>query len=395
MKVLVVTPRSPFQGKGADEQDRLSGIRRFVAQGWEVEVVTKTLESDIECIEKAKKNMGINIIGIPYKSRRDWPTLLKRVLNPHYWDGAAYEYFDEEIQRAVKSSINSFNPDVVWFDYTYLWPLYKLAKKAHKPIITRSINFEPTHFLDEDGWNPINILRSIPKFYSELRACWESDLVFSITPKERKIYQKLGARVVNLPLRGLPAKVSGLPKLIVSGPELHLGFAASTYNVAHNLKALMFLIKEVLPKLGIKYKLSFTGGKLPTRVEEDLPPNTCYLGFVPSIEDFWKSVDIAAMPSLFGSGMQQKIFEPLTMGVPTVASPRAIADYPFKDKIHYRAAVKSGEFATAIEELGSDIVERRRLSEESRTLALELFSQRQIDEIVGDGIKLVLHEKNN
>jgi len=39
-----------------------------------------------------------------------------------------------------------------------LWPLYKIVKNSHTPIITRSINFEPLHFLEEDGYSFLNIL---------------------------------------------------------------------------------------------------------------------------------------------------------------------------------------------------------------------------------------------
>jgi hypothetical protein len=40
-KVLIITPRSPFQGRGADEQDRLEGVGWFMRNGFEVRVITK------------------------------------------------------------------------------------------------------------------------------------------------------------------------------------------------------------------------------------------------------------------------------------------------------------------------------------------------------------------
>ncbi len=112
-------------------------------------------------------------------------------MNIGYWDGAAFEYADPEIKAIFSRELDEFKPDAVWFDYTYLWPLYKIAKKNKIPIYTRSINFEPMHFLDEDGHSWWNYLKSIPKFVSEYLTTRMSDKIFAITPKEAEIYNYL------------------------------------------------------------------------------------------------------------------------------------------------------------------------------------------------------------
>lgn len=394
-KILIITPRSPFEGKGADEQDRLSGIRWFIEHSWDVRVITKVLPTDVEYVERTRKDLGINITAVSYKSKRDFKTILKRLLNPMYWDGAAYEYFDEEVQKAAMKEADEFHPDIVWFDYTYLWPLYPIFKKRGIPIITRSINFEPSHFLDEDGRNPVNFLRALPKLYSEWRSSRDSNLVLAITPSEEKKYLKLGAKVLTLPLRGLPHKLTQQEKKIAKTEEVAIGFTASNYNVHHNLAALKFLLREVLPRLKVKFKFRFTGAKLPKDMEENLPSRAFYLGFVPNLDEFWGKIDIAVMPSLFGSGMQQKIFEPLAKGVPTVTSHRAIAGYLFKEGIHYMGATTSNEFVDAIYNLSSDLEKRKALSKHARELSCELFSKKKIDQIIEEGIKIALNEKAN
>lgn len=386
MKVLIITPRSPFQGKGADEQDRLSGIRWFIDNSWEVRVVTKTLDSDLPTIFMSEKELGISITPVSYKSKKDPKTLIKRLLNPFYWDGAAYEYFDREIQDHVRRELAGFQPDLVWFDYTYLWPLYPLVRKMRVPIVTRSINFEPVHFLDEDGWGFVNIIRSLPKFVGEMLVSRWSNVLFSITPKELKIYSMLRAHAINLPLRGLPQKFEVLSRNIDKHKQINLGFTASSYNVKHNLGALKFLLDKVLPQISVDFRLYITGSKLPEDIKKNLPERVSYLGFTPSLEEFWEGVDIAIMPSLFGSGMQQKVFEPLVRGVPTVTSARAIAGYPFIDGVHFVSAYSAEDFAQAINDLANNIEKRKYISHNSSELSSQLFSQDRLDSIIREGL---------
>ncbi len=379
-KILIVTPRSPFQGRGADEQDRLEGIKWFIKNGFEVRVITKVLPSDLEHIEQARKELGIKITPVSYKfvGRKN---MWKRLVNPKYWDGAAYEYFDTEIQEVLRREVEEFDPEIGWFDYTYLWPLYHLVKKAK--IITRSINFEPTHFLDEDGWTPLNLLRAVPKLLSEIISLHKSNWLFAITPKEEQVYKKLWSKSVStLPLRDLPSRLEAKREYRDTS-VLKLGYMSSTYSVSHNIDALLFLIQKVLPLLSKevseRVEVHITGNRLPDSIREMLPQNVIYDGFVPSSVDFWTSMDIAVVPSLFGSGMQQKIFEPLALGVPTITSSRGLAGYLFIDGESVVCASSAKEFAQAIEELATDSNKRRSLGEKARGVSLGLFDRNLLD----------------
>jgi glycosyltransferase involved in cell wall biosynthesis len=390
-RILIVTPRSPFEGRGADEQDRLSGIKWFIENGYEVRVITKTLDNDIPYLNRVASELSIKIYRISYKFRGK-KDFLKRLFNPNYWDGAAYEYFDSEIQRKLAEQVSEFNPDIVWFDYTYLWPLYKIAKKGGAKIITRSINFEPEHFLDEDGRMPWNYLRAIPKYMSELRSLRNSDFFFAITLKEEKIYKKMAhTPVFTLPLRALP-KMIGKQRVPRSDGYFHIGFMASNYNVHHNLEALLFLTRDILPLFPSEIKdnllVHVTGNKLPKKIQEQLPKGVVYDGFVPSSSDFWLSMDIAVVPSVFGAGMQQKIFEPLTLGVPTITSKRGLAGYPFECGKSVLCAETSKGFVDAIVRLARDSEFRSRLGEEAKKVAATIFSKESLDRIIEKAVEI-------
>jgi glycosyltransferase involved in cell wall biosynthesis len=391
-KILITTPRTPFLGRGADEQDRLSGIQWFIDHGYEVRVITKVTEHDSLHIDEAKKKLGITIIPILYRfaSRKNTfekiKTLVQRLLWPPYWDGASYEYFDPAIQDEYKRQLEDFKPDIAWFDYSYLWPLYRFAQAKKLPIVTRSINMEPIHFLDEDGGGIINSIRSLPKWVSEYIVSKKSDIVFAITPKEEKIYTKLGAHAVTLPLRGLPKVFEEKTIQDVKGRSIHIGFTASTYNVAHNLEALQFILKQVLPLLHNKerkYVFHFTGLKLPESILKTIDgTNVIYEGFVPSMKEFWKNMDIAIIPSLFGAGMQQKVFEPITLGVPTVTSERAISGYGFVGGEDLLFAKSADDFARCVTFFAQDLEKMKQISKSATRTSRKLFSKENIDSIL-------------
>lgn len=386
-KILIVTPRSPFEGRGADEQDRLSGIEWFIKKGFQVRVITKTFGRDVHPLEESAKKLGIKVIPVSYKfGKKNIRTIIKRLSNPLYWDGAAYEYFDPEIQIVLKEELAEFKPDFVWFDYTYLWPLYDLVNQCGTKIITRSINFEPTHFLDEDGRAPWNYLRALPKYMSEWKSFRKSNYFLAITPKEERMYRKFGnIPVATLPLRSLPARIGKTRRGVQDG-KIHIGFMSSTYTVHHNLEALRFMIKDVLPLIDKethdKIQLHVTGNKLPEDVKKNLPGPVIYEGFVPSSIEFWLSMDIALVPSIFGAGMQQKIFEPLTLGLPTITSKRGLADYPFECGENVICAANKEEFARALIRLVKDVEYRNTLGNRSKKIAEKIFNAQVLDEII-------------
>ena len=387
--VLIITPRFPIPTNGACEQDRLAGIMQFKRLGFNVHVVAKIFDyCDKEIIYKFGKdnNIKIDLVRYKFQDKKSFFYYIKRLLNPKFWDSSAYEYFDKEIQDKVESVVTEKCPDLVWFDYTYLWPLYNIVKKFGIKIITRSINFEPNHFLEEDEKSLINYIKFIPKVLSEYVTAKKSDIIFSITLKEQKLYKKLfkNTNVKNLPLRNLHTKLSD-SHCIGDKSKLNAFFMGSTYNVSHNRRALEFVIKEIAPRVESempgKYIFHIFGGKIPQDIVQHAGENIKIHGFVDNLDEELDKMDIAVIPSLYGAGMQQKIFEPLCKGIPSIISSRGIADYPFESNVHLLEASSVEDFVSALRQM-IDIELRKRLSQNSIKLSKELFSRDVLDGII-------------
>ncbi len=398
-KILVVTPRFPFDLWGACEQDRSQGIIFLKRLGYDVRVITMCYERQLALIPDTEKKWEVTIIPVLYSKVHATPLqkLIKRVKQvfiPLYWDGAAYEYREREIQKVVSTQVEDFKPDLVWFDYSYLWPLYHIVKRHHVPIITRSINYEPSHYFEKSKKTIIDRLKYLVKVYGERRMLKLSDAVFSITPKEKITYERLGGNnVTNLPLRRLGSFI-GKNAEIHNRKKLQVCFMGSNYSVHHMLQGLRFILEKVNPLLQEKYPDTFDihiiGGKVPKHIVDAHYPNVTIHGYVPDLDAFLADMDIALSPSLSGEGMQQKVFEPVVRGIPTITSPRALAGYSFFDGIHLLTVADAPEaFVLALGTL-TDMSERRRLSQNAIHMAQNQFTEELLAELMDRTIKKLL-----
>lgn len=386
LKILVISPKFPFPAKGACEQDRVSGLEIFIDLGHDVRVITKIVRGKEKLISDVSNKLGIKIYSVPYNFVEDLPfsgrivRYFKRIINPLFWDGASYEYRDKKMINLLESQLNSFKPDVVWFQYSNLWPLYKFVKRKNIPIITRSHNFEAIHFLEEMGFGLLNLIKFTSKFLGEIITVYKTDVLLSITPKEAKLYKKIGARnVFVLPLRSLYKYLKLPPFQVKERERYNVFFMGSTYNVPHNKKALEIIVKHIAPRIEEimpgKFIFNILGAKLPEDLNADLfGKNVVYRGYVENIDEFLNNMDIALVPSLFGAGMQQKIFESLCRGIPTITSARGLVGYSFKDNKHLLLASDSNEFIEKLIKI-KNIELRKSLAMNSRDFCMDLFSE--------------------
>lgn len=405
-KILVVCPSFPFPESGAEQKERAEGLRQLVRLGYEVTVIAKTTEwADSSAIQTFAKDIGIKILLVPYRfsnkklSRIErLKKMLGKLRNPLFIDGAAYEYSEPVIKEAMRKTLQEFRPDVVWFEYSYLWPLYPLVRKAGIPIITRSQNFEAEHFLEEDGRTLLNYIKFIPKYFGERRSLRESTFVFTISPHEEKTYKTM----TDVPVATLPDRnVSRLVELprpeIRDRAPLHIFFMGASYNVPHNKAALEFILTQILPELEQQAPGDFifhaTGSKLPDTLRKYFNGTSIiFEGFVDDLNAFCMSMDIALMPSLMGAGQQFKILESIIRGIPTVASPRGIAGWALYPGQHFLSAEKPKEFASSLISL-KDTSTRERLSYAASEQTKKLFGREELDTLVQGAISSVLQKK--
>lgn len=391
MKVLVVHPPTlRLKNGGACEQDRLQGAADLVRMGHEVTLLTQLPAYQDESTARAYyHDLGVRSVLVGKQRQRFAPA---RLSNRGYLDGAAWEVGAPIVQQALHTEIQTRHYDVMWCHASYSWSPAITARKYGLPAVIRSVNYEPLHHRMEaaSGWK--TLVRTLGKTWGEQQAVRAAAVFAAITPHEQAIYRQITRRIAPklsievLPLRKLPSLLADRPVVRADQADrpLKTFFMGSTYNVPHNRAALDFIVDRIAPRLHEAvpgaFEIHLIGGKIPVDLADRIAatPNLIIDGFVDDLNVHLADMDIALVPSMFGAGMQQKVFEPICRGFPTVTSERALAGYPFVPGTDVLTAVDPDSFVQALLTL-RDLQRRQSLAECGLAKAHTLFGQSQMD----------------
>jgi len=365
--------------------------------GYQIHVIAKIHDfQNRKEIESAFQKEGIPLELMEHPKH---PTslFLKNVprvlMSPALIDGAALEYADPAYEALVKRIIETFKPNVVWIEYTPLWPIMRIVNSMEIPCIMKSSLNEPANCRDENGWSVSSVMKSLPKYWGEKIAAKESDFLFGITPVEEQWYRSWGAKHTGtLPLRGLSQCFD--KKTHTDKEILDVVFLSSNYNMGHNRDAYLFLVEKVIPLVRKnapgKFRFHLTGKKFPERFQKYLADDVRAVGFVDDLGTFLSTMDIALCPWISGHGMQQKVFEPLCRSLPLITN--KVAGYPFENGTEVLLGTSPEEFFAHLMTL-RDASTRQRMADAASQKAWSLFSEEAVMQTVDRAVQQVLARK--
>ena len=146
---------------------------------------------------------------------------------------------------------------------------------------------------------------------------------------------------------------------------------------APNVDAVLYFVKELWPSIknnNPSVKLVIAGQR---PVEEILKLQTSRIevtGFVPDISDLYRSSSILIAPLRFGAGTQNKVLEAMAMGVPVVCTHIGFAGLQIKSGDGVIMAKEFKDFIHQVNQLLSDVEQRRQVGEKGLTIAHQRFS---------------------
>lgn len=146
---------------------------------------------------------------------------------------------------------------------------------------------------------------------------------------------------------------------------------------APNVDAVLYFVKELWPSIknnNPSVKLVIAGQR---PVEEILKLQSSRIeitGFVPDISDLYRSSSILIAPLRFGAGTQNKVLEAMAMGVPVVCTNIGFAGLQIKSGDGVIMAKESNDFIHQVNQLLSDVEQRRQVGEKGLTIAHQRFS---------------------
>jgi hypothetical protein len=369
-------------------------MQQLKKAGYDIQVIAKIHDfQNRSAIEDVFKKEGIPMTLTPHL-KAPWKLLLKKLpqafVNIGIFDGAALEYMDPEYQSLVQKMIKEFRPDVIWLEYSTMWPMLEFLQQFNIPLILKSSLNEPKNCIAEHGGSLLSRIKALPKYHGEKVVARTADMVLAITPEEEDWYKSLGAQnTAVLPLRGLSKCLETRTHTQKEG--LDVVFLSSNYNMGHNRDALRFLLDEIVPEvrklLPGKVKFHLTGSKFRESDKKFLADDIVYEGFVDDLGAFLRTMDAAVCPWISGHGMQQKVFEPLCRSIPLLTT--KTAGYPFKNSDDVMLCDTASEYAAGLQKLLS-AVERNRISHNAYTRSQSLFSEAAVTKVMETAINRAL-----
>lgn len=360
---------------GAEEQDAAS-VEKYLA----------VLNDDVHVFELSKQsktlhyrcyNFGtlVSENEIKLSSRSSAKNHVARIL---VLDAAARAYLKLNIAETIHLFLKEKKVKIR-FLVTHTSALVGVASMMKAEThVSRSVNFEPLHYLQE---NRISI-KSPLVFLSKVWLTFferSNAHVWVISPNDMKKYAYFcSAKSIDLyPLFQL-FEMSTLGS-DNSSKVINVGFLGSTFNVSHNRASFDFIAGELAPALlKCNQKLihfNVYGVKSP--IKNPLSNLTIH-GWKESIGEIFQENDLFLIPYFGGTGMQSKLFEPLMKGKPVIADPRAFAGYPFVANEHYFAATSVGDYTELLNRLASREVHILSLVGNSDKLVKQLFSKERL-----------------
>jgi len=146
----------------------------------------------------------------------------------------------------------------------------------------------------------------------------------------------------------------------------------------HNADGILYFVKYVLPR--VRARMPQIQFKVVGRIREnlkrslELEPGVLVTGTVASIPETVREASVAVCPIRFGAGVQNKILEYFSLGIPTISSPIGLEGLTAEPGIHLMVATTPEEWTAKILELLTDSGVSLSLSMNARRLTENEYS---------------------
>ena len=354
---------------GAQEKDTSAGLQSYSS------VFKSTVFLEFDSNDKSltsESNIQFQPIGF-----LAWSAQLFRLV-------ACYATVYDPAMRATLSLRNAIylrrvsaalRPSIVVTETSSLLPFSLLIPGVRR--FSRSVNYEPVHFITEHGSSLRNKLVFALKVTGVFLERFVSTIIsISVSDADRYRRCHVGKKVFVLPLRGLlpiDTDISS-PQTRPTSP-LRLGLFTSTFNVPHNRRNIEFVCQKVLPRVKVDVHLTIFGSKVPESFHSD---QVTVSGWVEDLESCYRSAEVFLASYQGGTGVQSKVFEPMARGKVVICDPRLVEGTDLLPGVHYIPATTFTEFAGAIDLLSRNPSKLREVGEVAMDWSRQNLSEQAI-----------------
>ena len=369
MKIRIYTPFLPFPPSEGGLQHIFNQIDALAQLGNEIETVC-WLNSPLAvkgAIEKnpAAWNSKVKILCFQEKTLHartaaEWAEIspdqlaAKDPVGFSAWDrglrvvsslvgtGASPENYYFPIHLDRRADIPQTDLDIFHYSFSYNWLSKRSIKTARKTAVYFQ-NIESDLFgirAEKENFLPFKLVHQLnqKKLKAHEKAIERfADEIWQVSPKDHEQLQipaEKTHRIVgpvfaknilehrrNLFYQFLKTDSNKAPK------KINLGFIGGT-DYEPNRIALEWIIQKLCPLLNARHfdgELLVVGKQTSHHLKNLATPFAFvkFLGFLPSLEDWWSSLNFMLVPDLTGAGVRIKLLESVASGLPVITHPMA------------------------------------------------------------------------
>ncbi len=311
-KILIIYPYNVFPVQGGGKKDVSGHLHLFKKLGYEVHLAqyvdNYSSAAEVQKLEQ-ENQVVIHEILNSSKYRKSIYT---------NWYQARKSSGTESIEQ-LKQLIAKLQPDVYWFEYARFSKIVKDLDLPKDKVFFRAVNFELMHDLEKNGFHLKNF---ISIFLNEWLMFRVSNKVFCISTNDIRGFGRwyFARNMVYLP----PFLDEVNHRHQVKDREvLNVLYMGSNYDNNVNYAGAEYLLKQVIPvsnKMSSgKFNFHFIGkGSDVLKELSEQFDNVKLWDFIPDLEEFIADMDISCIPVNIGRGTKIKMYESLSIGMPTI-----------------------------------------------------------------------------
>jgi len=170
---------------------------------------------------------------------------------------------------------------------------------------------------------------------------------------------------------------------------------AGTMNYFPNVDAVLYFVQEILPLIHSEFpRVTFDiVGRFPNRAVRRLhgKNGVRVMGEVRDIREHLIQADVSVAPLRISRGIQNKVLEAMAMGVPVVATPKALEGIKVEDKEEVLTGDSPSAFAAQVVRLLRDQQLRSRVAKKARSRVVQTYSWKktngQLDKLIFESLQ--------
>ncbi len=369
--ILVVTSRVPYPLDKGDKLRIYHQVRELskkhtvllccLSEG-EVNVDTvshlQSICNRLEIIKLSKIKIAFNLV------RAIWS---EKPYQVHY-------FYQKQAHRRIKELIQSFNPDCI---YSQLIRTAEYVKNEHH--IPKTIDYMDAFSkgmerrIADGGW-----LRPVIRSEAKRLVRYEH-LVFDYFEKHTIISEEDRNFIFHQNRNEIEIIPNGIDTTFFKPIEnsedkkYDLIFVGNM-SYAPNVKAVLFLVNEVLPLLDKTTSVLIAGASPATEVRALESERVKVSGWVEDIRVAYASAKVFVAPLFIGTGLQNKLLEAMAMELPCVTTPLVNKSLKATDGDNIFIENTAEQIAVKVKELLDNLSLRKKIGSKGRSFVTEKYS---------------------